>query len=889
MAKIGTAVLELTTDNTKFASGLDQAERRATGLGTKLTGVGKTLTAGLSLPLAALGGIALKFSTDFNASMANVATLIPGNAARVAELKNSVQELAVAHGKDTQDLAAGLYQTISAFGDDAAETVKILEINSKAASAGLATTEEAIALTSVVTKNYGDASAEAVGKTSDLALLTVRLGQTTFPELAASMGRVTPTAAALGVSQEELFGVMATGTGVVGTASEVSTKLAGVFAALQNPTDAMNALFKEQGVASGEALLAQEGLGGAMALILKEANDAGVPLAKYVGSLEGQNIVTALGGELADQLADKTKALGEAAGATDIAFKEQTEGVNKAGFMWDQFKAKLQVIVQRLGEELLPVVIETGEALEPLLELVLDGVKWFGTLSPAVKRVAIVVAGLAAALGPLLVVVGSVISAGSALGITMAGLGTAFAILTGPIGLTVAAIVGLGVVWATWGDDITRIVSETIGSVRTWFVETFGGIVDTVQDKVEAVTGFFRGMYQSVVGGSIVPDMLNGIRREFRRLKPEMVDPTKTATKEAEAAFESFKTAVEGHVAYLRGEASDGVKAFVAAVRLVGDVAVEIRPGIEGLFTPLDHLRGEFAGVEEVAPRAGVVVGEFGNMAGTALGVEVDKGTFSLEEFLETTGRVEEEVPPATTTIWTAFGDMAKNIVGTLSTLGVTIGGKFGEFTKMAQNLALSFKETFTGIQNVTSQFSNGFKATAGALITNIGSITGAVSLGISAVKGLIGFFTGPSSVEMFNNAARLGELSEEAMDKFHRMLDAFNQLQAAHEAAGEPGSVGSSPDKNERESPERERRSLSIPILDNPLGSLVTGPTLAGLAINGHPEFVLPASDFGGMLRVQEESRGLLETLNRNLLTVLPSLMESAGRHGAQTAGRRR
>ena len=38
---------------------------------------------------------------------------------------------------------------------------------------------------------YGDTSAAAVAKASDLALLTVRLGQTTFPELAASIGRVT--------------------------------------------------------------------------------------------------------------------------------------------------------------------------------------------------------------------------------------------------------------------------------------------------------------------------------------------------------------------------------------------------------------------------------------------------------------------------------------------------------------------------------------------------------------------------------------------------------------------------------------------------------------------------------------------------------------------------
>ena len=97
------------------------------------------------------------------------------------DLKDAVQEMAIAHGKDTQDLARGLYQTISALGDDAADTVKVLEINSRAATAGLATTEDAIALTSAVTKAYGDTSAAAVQRVSDLAFQTVKLGQTTFP------------------------------------------------------------------------------------------------------------------------------------------------------------------------------------------------------------------------------------------------------------------------------------------------------------------------------------------------------------------------------------------------------------------------------------------------------------------------------------------------------------------------------------------------------------------------------------------------------------------------------------------------------------------------------------------------------------------------------------
>lgn len=59
--------------------------------------------------------------------MANVATLIPGATQRVQTLKAAVRDLSVAHGKDSQDLASGPYQTISAFGDRAGRTMEILE------------------------------------------------------------------------------------------------------------------------------------------------------------------------------------------------------------------------------------------------------------------------------------------------------------------------------------------------------------------------------------------------------------------------------------------------------------------------------------------------------------------------------------------------------------------------------------------------------------------------------------------------------------------------------------------------------------------------------------------------------------------------------------------
>ena len=215
-AVIGDLRVNLTAATAEFERKLKKARRslsRFQRTGESLAAGGAAL-AGVSRIFIGVGRAAGDASRALSAGMANVATLIPANTARVSALKEQVQALSVAHGKQSQDLVGGLYQTISAFGDRAGRTMEILRINSEAATAGVATTEQALALTSAVTKAYGDTSAAAVRHAADLALTTVRLGQTDFPQLAAAIGKTTPLAAKLGVTQEELAASFATLTGV---------------------------------------------------------------------------------------------------------------------------------------------------------------------------------------------------------------------------------------------------------------------------------------------------------------------------------------------------------------------------------------------------------------------------------------------------------------------------------------------------------------------------------------------------------------------------------------------------------------------------------------------------------------------------------------------------
>lgn len=334
--------------------------------GKVISGLGKSAAIGLAAVATAVIGIGaagLIASTQFNEGMANVASLIPGNVKRVGELKDAVQDMSIEFGASTRDLTSGLYQSISAFGDTA-DTVKLLEINTKAAAAGVATVTDSINLTSAVTKAYGDTSAKSVQQAADLALMTVRLGQTTFPELAASIGRVTPMSKNLKISQEELFATFATLTGVTGKASEVSTQMAAAQRALANPTDDATTAFKKSGYATAQAAIDHLGYVGALGLLTDEAKKTHKPLADFIQDQEGQTFALAITGA---QAGEYTKKLGEmktAAGTTDEAFKEQTDGVNALGFAWKQLKSLGVVALQELGDAI-------GNAFGPTLS---DGV-----------------------------------------------------------------------------------------------------------------------------------------------------------------------------------------------------------------------------------------------------------------------------------------------------------------------------------------------------------------------------------------------------------------------------------------------------------------------------------------------------------------------------------
>lgn len=488
MATLTNLVVKLTGDIGGFDSAMESAGGKLRNFGSQISNAGSGLTSGLTLPIVGTGTAALLMGNQFNEGMANVISLVPEAAAEIGGLSGDVQTLAADMGQSTGDMTGGLYQVVSAFGYSA-ESMDLLRIAATAGRAGLASTTDAINLVSAVTKGYGDTSAAAAQQTADMALKTVQLGQTTFPELAASIGRVTPLAANLGVSQQELFTTMAAATGVTGSAAEVSTQLRGVLQSLMAPTSTMTELISGMGYSNGEAMLAGLGLQGSIQAIVDAATASGTPLQSFMGSIEGQTLAMALAGPLSETYQQKLLAMGNAAGTTEAAFAAQTTGVNAAGFAMEQSGVRVQGLMQKLGNALGPTVLIVTGHVERFVGWLAGLVQRFTELDPKTQTIILGAIGLAAAIGPVLMVLGPLVS-GLGVAVTVVGA------LASPIGLVVVAV---GLLAAAFATDFMGIRTTVVGFWETHLQPIFNTLVTWLQTNIPVALAALAQFWETVL------------------------------------------------------------------------------------------------------------------------------------------------------------------------------------------------------------------------------------------------------------------------------------------------------------------------------------------------------------------------------------------------------
>jgi len=161
----------------------------------------------------------------------------------------------------------------------------------------------------------------------------------------------------------------------------------------------------------------------------------------------------------------------------------------------------------------------------------------FQSLPDAVQLVVVGIVGIGTVIAPVLVSLSSLITllSGTAIGTGFAtALTGIITLLTGPVGIGVAAVAVMTAVVMNW-DKIIAATKALYEGIKTWLVDKFTGLVSALQAKIGEVVAAFTSMYNTVVGHSIVPDLIDGIGSEFGRLDSVMVQPVAEATAQVQA------------------------------------------------------------------------------------------------------------------------------------------------------------------------------------------------------------------------------------------------------------------------------------------------------------------------------------------------------------------
>lgn len=584
-AKVSNAVNKIKTVASHLKKIKDNKVVRFVAKGVKAFGgiVAKLGLAGAAAGFGAVtaaGTLALKSAMDFEKGMANVGTLLDGDVkGKLSSMGESLKTISKDTGVDLNNLSGGLYEVVSAFGESA-DSTKQLEIAAKAAKAGNAETSEAVKMLSAVTKGYGDTSAEAVGKAADLAFETVKLGQTSFPELASSMGAVIPLASTLKVSQEELFGAMATLTGVTGGTAEVTTQLKATMQGFMSPTAEMSAALKKMGYASGAAALESEGLGSILNKLKDSVNGDEVAFAGLFSSVEAKNAVLALAGSQAENFVTKTDAMKNAAGAAEGAFQQQNKSV---AAMAGKIKNYGMVMLTSIGEKALPIITD---ALDKVMTVMPSFESSVGKVFDAV--------------GPVLLSIGNIFSdSANKMGFSFENVTSIIADAVTVVGNIITAVA-----------PVISGILQGVGSIVEAVFPAIASVMSMVGEKIVAVytmLGSHSQLFQGIVEtmGPIISGVISGLGVVIGGAFDVIiaaVDLCLSAFEKAFPAIEAVVKSVWNVIEPIINGIGKGISAVAGAVKNVAGFIGGGKSSVGANATGTSYWRGGYTTVGEHGP-----------------------------------------------------------------------------------------------------------------------------------------------------------------------------------------------------------------------------------------------------------------------------------------------
>ena len=479
----------LITQQTKTKASLDQMSgsmKRATnsakelgrkmqGIGRSTMGVGRSMSAGMTLPLVAGFGAAIKTGADFEQQMARVGAIAESSKGELKAMSDQAVDLGAKTSKSAGEVAQGM-EELAALGFSAKEIMKAMPSVISASEASGADMAETATIMASSLNAFG-LEAKDSGHVADLLAMAANKSAADISYMGDALKYAGPPAKSLNVSLEDTsaaIGIMSD-AGLEG--SQAGTALRASFIRLAKPTKQSQKAMDAMGI----SLTNSKGEFVGMPGLIKQFQDGMKGMTK---EQKLANVAQIVGTEAASGFLTLIDAGPDKIGKFSKSLKD-SNGASKTAA--DRMKDNLKGSLEQLGGafESLAIIIAKimAPSLRSLAEYVTALVEKFNKTPDSIKIVLIVLAALAAAIGPLLIVMG-------ALAASWGAIAAATGIALGPIALVAAGLAGLGA-----GFIIAYNKSAT-------FREGVSNALDAVGRTFKVVTGTVKAFFKMMGGWS---------------------------------------------------------------------------------------------------------------------------------------------------------------------------------------------------------------------------------------------------------------------------------------------------------------------------------------------------------------------------------------------------
>lgn len=469
MEEVYSLVARISANTAGLTSGLQAAESAMSRTFSRISAMGRALTFSITIPLLGVGGMATSAFGAFETSLQQTVGLVGVAQNQVDQFKEEILATATELGKRPTEMADALYFITSA-GLKGRDALDAMRYSAMASVSGLGEQKVVADLLTSAMNAYGPAVLSAK-KATEILVATVREGKAEPPALAAALGQVLPIASAMGVTFDEV-GATVAGMTRTGTSAETAAmQLKNILASVLNPSrEAANGMAKV-GLSARmlQNVIKQQGLLSFLQLLKERFGDNTEVTGEVFGNIRAlTGILDLLGSNMSDNVAIFQR-MQNTTGDLDRAFSAVQ---NTVKFKWLQLTASLQVGLIRIGEIMAPT-------FKDMLDRLQGAVVYWNSLSNATKKNVVIFGAIAAAVGPLLMLVGILGKIGMAFVAW-----TPFLLIVGGIaaGLTLAAQAAGG-----WGALWERAKGAVGGAI-----ESIGGVLSSLLDQSNTLWEFIR-------------------------------------------------------------------------------------------------------------------------------------------------------------------------------------------------------------------------------------------------------------------------------------------------------------------------------------------------------------------------------------------------------------